>query len=139
MEIAATVVAKEFTSIVPVLHVRRGETVTSLEHQGLTTEDLKQLEQLAADKFAAAFKGGEQVRITISGKAKEIASLVLGLQGKLSEQITFTGRDASSEDRNKLADMVRSVLGEKSQGTCLQRQPYPTSPEQKQDEAHLPD
>lgn len=79
------------------------------------------------------------MEVTISGNAKEIASLVLELQGKPDPQILVTGRKAMLEDRRALVDSIKAAFELQIQDTRSRRQPYPTSPEQTQDEESQPD
>ena len=74
------------------------------------------------------------MQITISGEAREIASLVLALQGKPREieplgVLTLTGRPESPEERQKIANALRTTLAEQSQDNHSQRQPDSTSQE----------
>lgn len=74
------------------------------------------------------------MQITISGEAREIASLVLVLQGKPREieplgVLTLTGKPEPPEERQKIANALRTTLAEQSQDNHSQRQPYPTSQE----------
>lgn len=79
------------------------------------------------------------MQVTISGEAREIASLVLGLQGKPDPQILVTGRKTTPEDRRALVDSIKAAFESQIQDTRSRRQPYPTSPEQTQDEESQPD
>lgn len=79
------------------------------------------------------------MEVTISCNAKEIASLVLELQGKPDPQILVTGRKAMPEDRRALVDSIKAAFESQIQDTRSRRQPYPTSPEQTQDEESQPD
>lgn len=79
------------------------------------------------------------MEVTISGNAKEIASLVLELQGKPDPQILVTGRKTTPEDRRALVDSIKAAFESQIQDTRSRRQPYPTSPEQTQDEESQPD
>ena len=79
------------------------------------------------------------MEVTISGNAKEIASLVLELQGKPDPQILVTGRKTTPEGRRALVDSIKAAFESQIQDTRSRRQPYPTSPEQTQDEESQPD
>lgn len=79
------------------------------------------------------------MEVTISGEAREIASLVLELQGKPDPQILVTGRKTTPEDRRALVDSIKAAFESQIQDTRSRRQPYPTSPEQTQDEESQPD
>ena len=79
------------------------------------------------------------MEVTISGEARETASLVLELQGKPDPQILVTGRKTTPEDRRALVDSIKAAFESQIQDTRSRRQPYPTSPEQTQDEESQPD
>lgn len=79
------------------------------------------------------------MEVTISGEAREIASLVLKLQGKPDPQILVTGRKTTPEDRRAFVDSIKAAFESQIQDTRSRRQPYPTSPEQTQDEESQPD
>ena len=79
------------------------------------------------------------MEVTISGEAREIASLVLELQGKPDPQILVTGRKTTPEARRALVDSIKAAFESQIQDTRSRRQPYPTSPEQTQDEESQPD
>lgn len=77
---------------------------------------------------------GDYVEARASGTAKEIASLVLELQGKPKRLIRVNSIVPSSpEEREMLANTIRTILLEQSQGRSSKQQPDPTLPERKQD------
>lgn len=80
---------------------------------------------------------GDVVEARASGTAKEIASLVLGLQGKPDPVIQVTSKLITKENRARLTDTIRDILANQIQGKNLEQQPDPTSPELKQDEESL--
>lgn len=79
------------------------------------------------------------MQIIINCEPKEIASLVLKLQGKPDPQILVTGRKTTPEDRRAFVDSIKAAVESQIQDTRSRRQPYPTSPEQTQDEESQPD
>ena len=77
---------------------------------------------------------GDYVEARASGTTKEIASLVLELQGKLKGLIQVNSSAPSSpEERERLANTIRTILLEQSQGRSSKQQPDPTLPERNQD------
>ena len=72
--------------------------------------------------------------ITIRADAKEIASLVLGLQGKQEKVITISGaKDQAPEERDRLARVIKKTLLDQSQVNSSRQPPGPTSAHQKSD------
>lgn len=71
------------------------------------------------------------MELTISGEPKEIASLVLELQGKPKKTISISGHKAHTpEERERLARSIEEMLRAQSQAHSLRQPLDPTSPEQ---------
>lgn len=77
------------------------------------------------------------MEIGIKGNAKEIASLVLQLQGKQEPMMLLKSRPDTVEDRKALVDVIEKCLNEQRQVHSLRRQLDPTSPEPKRDKESL--
>lgn len=71
---------------------------------------------------------GDYVDVSASGTAKEIASLVLALQGRQEPMIQITSRPDTAEDRQTLADAIRDILVSQIQAQDSTPQSDPTSP-----------
>lgn len=70
--------------------------------------------------------------IIVSGTAEEIASLVLALQERREPMIRITSKPDTAEDRQTLADTLRSILVSQIQARDSTPRPDPTSPEHSQ-------
>ena len=80
------------------------------------------------------------MKLTIKAEPKEIASLVLELQGKPEKVISVSGPGGKTpEDRERLARSIEEILRTQSQEHSLRKPPGPTSPEQSQDAEFQPE
>lgn len=81
---------------------------------------------------------GDYVEACASGTAKEIASLVLELQGKPEKIISVSApKSKTPEERERLARAIEGMLLAQSQAHSLRQPPDPTSPGRSQDaESH---
>lgn len=77
---------------------------------------------------------GDYVEARASGTAREIASLVLELQGKPKMTISVSPPKAQTpEERERLARGLEEILLAQSQAHSSKQQPDPTLPERNQD------
>lgn len=79
---------------------------------------------------------GEVEHLTASGTPKEIASLVLELQGR--RVISVVGKKEKAGDREALAEAILEMLQVQNQEHSSPQQPSPTGHTQSQDEGHHP-
>ena len=78
--------------------------------------------------------------ITIRADAKEIASLVLELQGKPGKMISVSApKSKTPEERERLARAIEEMLLAQSQVHSLRQPPDPTSPGRSQDAEFRPE
>ena len=83
---------------------------------------------------------GDYVEAHASGTAKEIASLVLELQGKPERLIQVNSSVPSTpEEREMLANTIRAILLKQSPAHSSKQQPDPTLPERNQDAEFHPE
>ena len=77
---------------------------------------------------------GDYVEARASGTAKEIASLVLELQGRPKKVISVsTPKAQTPEERGRFARGIEEVLRAQSQAHSSKQQPDPTLPERNED------
>lgn len=78
--------------------------------------------------------------ITIRADAKEIASLVLELQGEPEKIISVSApKSKTPEERERLARAIEGMLLAQSQAHSLRQPPDPTSPGRSQDAEFQPE